>query len=72
VISWYLAHRLRREAEILAAISSGARDAGEIVEIVYRDVDPALHPLARQSVLAHLQKLRREGRLDQDSDVGGR
>jgi glyoxylase-like metal-dependent hydrolase (beta-lactamase superfamily II) len=72
VISWYLAHRLQREAEILAAISSGARDAGEIVEIVYRDMDPALHPLARQSVLAHLQKLRREGRLDQAFDVGGR
>jgi glyoxylase-like metal-dependent hydrolase (beta-lactamase superfamily II) len=65
VISWYLAHRMQREQEILAAVATGARNVDEIVEVVYRDVDRALFPLARQSVTAHVGKLKREGRLDQ-------
>ncbi|MGH9893468.1 MAG: hypothetical protein ACREA0_16060 [bacterium] len=32
-----------------------------MVEIVYRDVDPSLHPLAAVSVAAHLRKLEEAG-----------
>ena len=63
VISWYLAHRRQREQEILEAFAGGAKDVESIVEVVYRAVDPSLHPLAATSVAAHLRKLAEEGRL---------
>ena len=63
VISWYIAHRLQREQEILEAIAGGAAEVDAIVESVYRNVDPALHPLAARSVAAHLRKLEEEGRI---------
>jgi glyoxylase-like metal-dependent hydrolase (beta-lactamase superfamily II) len=61
VIDWYIAHRLQREQEIIAALESGASTVEEIVEIVYREVDPALHQLAAVSVAAHLRKLEEAG-----------
>lgn len=61
VIDWYLAHRLQREQEILTAMEAGARTVPEIVEIVYREVDPSLHSLAAVSVAAHLRKLEEAG-----------
>jgi len=63
VVSWYIAHRIERESEILAALSTGARSVTEIVEIVYAAVDPVLHELAGRSVMAHLEKLETEGRI---------
>jgi hypothetical protein len=35
----------------------------EVVKVVYREVDPALHPLAARSVQAHMEKLASEGRI---------
>lgn len=61
VIDWYIAHRLERERQVLAAIDAGATTVGEIVEAVYEDVDRALHPLAARSVSAHVEKLAAEG-----------
>jgi hypothetical protein len=63
VIDWYLAHRRQRHEEILDAIRGGAGSIDEIVEVVYRDVDRALHPLAARSVDAHLVLLFEEGRI---------
>jgi glyoxylase-like metal-dependent hydrolase (beta-lactamase superfamily II) len=63
VIDWYLAHRRQRHEEIFEAIRSGASTTDEIVEMVYRDVDRALHPLAARSVQAHLRLLSEEGRI---------
>ncbi len=57
VVSWYLEHRRQRERQILAAVRSGAATVGSVVEVVYHDVDPSLHPLAARSVVAHLRKL---------------
>ncbi|HEX2367715.1 MAG TPA: MBL fold metallo-hydrolase [Acidimicrobiia bacterium] len=57
----YLAHRLEREREVLAAVDSGAATVGAVVEKVYSEVDPQLHPLAAFSVEAHLLKLAEEG-----------
>jgi glyoxylase-like metal-dependent hydrolase (beta-lactamase superfamily II) len=67
VISWYIAHRLQREQEILAAIDAGAVGVDAIVEEVYRNVDRSLHPLAAMSVGAHLRKLKEEGRIGPDA-----
>ena len=61
VIEGYIAHRLERDAQILAAVGAGAETVADIVARVYREVSPALHPVARLSVLSHLQKLERDG-----------
>jgi hypothetical protein len=63
VIDWYLAHRRQRHEEILDAIRSGAASTDDILEVVYRDVDRALFPLAARSVRAHLHLLSEEGRI---------
>jgi glyoxylase-like metal-dependent hydrolase (beta-lactamase superfamily II) len=63
MIDWYLAHRLQRHQEVLDSIIAGATTAEEVLEIVYRDVDKSLHPLAERSVKAHLTLLNEEGRI---------
>ena len=70
VISWYIAHRQERELEILAAVTTGCRTLGEIVEQVYQEVNPALHDLAAYSVSAHLKKLAAESRVRFDGGAG--
>lgn len=59
----YIAHRLDRENQILDALNHGASTTAEIVAEVYAEIDPRLHPVAAQSVDAHLRKLIRESRL---------
>jgi len=59
-----LIHRLTRENKVLNAV----RDAGtvtleQLLPRVYDDVSPRLHPVASRSLLAHLIKLKAEGRL---------
>jgi hydroxyacylglutathione hydrolase len=63
VIEEFIAHRLERERQILAALDAGAETVPEIVERLYKDVAPALHPVARLSVQSHLVKLEREQRV---------
>jgi glyoxylase-like metal-dependent hydrolase (beta-lactamase superfamily II) len=69
VIDWYLAHRLQRHREIFDAIVAGATSAEEVLEIVYREVDKSLYPLAGRSVNAHLALLIEEGRIALDQDA---
>ena len=63
VIDWYVAHRRQRHEQVFEAVEGGCFTANEIVQAVYTDVDPSLHPLAEQSVLAHLTLLNEEGRI---------
>jgi len=65
-VGGYLAHRLDREAQVLAALGAGDRTPAEVVARVYAAVDPALHAAAELSVRAHLAKLVREGRVTTD------
>lgn len=60
-IDEYIAHRLEREANILNAVREGASTPGEIVARVYTDVSPKAHAMAERAVLAHLEKLQRDG-----------
>lgn len=63
VLQGLVAHRLRREAKVLAALQAlreGHSD--ELLPRVYDDVPPALHAMARRSLLAHLIKLQKDGR----------
>ena len=62
-IEEYISHRLEREQNILAAFRAGAISPKEIVEKVYTDVSPKAYAMAERAVIAHLEKLRDEGRL---------
>lgn len=59
----YRDHRLEREAQVLARLAAGDRSAAEMVPSLYAAVDRALWPAASLSVLAHLLKLAKEGRV---------
>jgi glyoxylase-like metal-dependent hydrolase (beta-lactamase superfamily II) len=61
IVAGYIEHRLERERQVLSAVKTGANTVMEIVQAVYRDVDPALHPLAAMSVRAHVVKLAADG-----------
>lgn len=62
-LSEYIAHRMQREQQIISALEVLRRGTTipQIVQQVYTDVDPRLHPVAAWSVEAHLLKLEREG-----------
>ncbi|MDQ3629321.1 MAG: MBL fold metallo-hydrolase [Actinomycetota bacterium] len=58
VLAGYLMHREQRLEQVRAALDAGARNAREVVEIVYADVDRVLWPAAELSVHAQLEYLR--------------
>lgn len=63
----YIAHRYMREGAVLRAVEkvkSGTLD--DIVPVAYADVPPAIHPIARMSLEAHLIKLVRDGAVRED------
>jgi glyoxylase-like metal-dependent hydrolase (beta-lactamase superfamily II) len=64
----YREHRLDRERQVLAAIAAGDATIPQMVARMYADVDKRLHPAASRSVLAHLIKLEREGRVARDGE----
>ena len=52
------AHRLQREAKVLAAMQARPHGAiEEWVELAYDDVPPRLWPAAKRSLLAHVQRI---------------
>lgn len=67
-IDAYIAHRRAREAQILDALAGGFTRIREMVPVLYKDVDPRLHPAAAHSVLAHMIQLVREGRVRTDGE----
>jgi glyoxylase-like metal-dependent hydrolase (beta-lactamase superfamily II) len=67
----YLAHRAEREQQVLAGLARGPITIDALVAEIYAEVDPQLHGMAAQSVLAHLLKLEREGRVVRYSNPDG-
>ena len=57
-----LQRRRAREAQVLKALASGPRTVQAMAESIYHGLDPDLMPAAHETVRAHLEKLRREGR----------
>lgn len=55
-----LAHRRKREAQILALVEAG-QDLDGMIAALYASLDARLAPLARMSIESHLQKLREDG-----------
>lgn len=63
LFQYVIDHRLERESKIVAAMRKlGSATIPEIVRVVYTDVPEFLHPMAENSVFAHLLKLGAEGR----------
>lgn len=63
-----LAHRRRRETQVIAVLRQGASTVQTIADSIYDGLPPALMVLALENVRAHLEKLRREGRALCDAD----
>jgi glyoxylase-like metal-dependent hydrolase (beta-lactamase superfamily II) len=64
----YIEHRALREQQVLSALRSGVTNPDEMVARIYPSLAAALVPVARESVLAHLVKLEREGRVAHDGE----
>ena len=69
VLRAYLDHRFEREAQVIDALRAGATTAETIVTRVYRGLRDPLVPLARESVVAHLRKLKQEGRVREEHNA---
>ena len=59
----YRAHRLDREAQVLARLAAGDRRIAEMIPALYAAVDSRLWPAASLSVWAHLIALAQAGRV---------
>lgn len=63
----YVAHRLMREQRAIDALPPAeepGKSLHDLVPVVYADTNPALFPIARMSLEAHLIKLERDGRAE--------
>jgi len=61
LVTSYLAHRRMRERQVIDALRGGHADVMAIADAIYRGIDAALMPAARENVRAHLQKLQDAG-----------
>lgn len=61
LIDEYIAHRLEREQQVLAALHDGATTPAEIRARIYTNLDERLHRAAEIQIEAHLIKLREVG-----------
>lgn len=68
IIQFTIHHRLAREAKVLSKLHPAPQTIDVLTPQVYDDVNPALHPVARYSLHAHLIKLRDEGRVHEGDD----
>ena len=62
-IAEFLEHRRLRESQVVACLEAGVTDVDTMVARIYPDLADALRPAARQTVEAHLAKLKAEGRI---------
>ena len=62
-------HRRIRENKVLAALSDRPATLESIVEAAYDDTPRELWPYAERSLLAHLEKLEKEGKALRESDL---
>ncbi len=71
----YVAHRLMREAKVLAAVVASGQGGGsedDILPIAYDDVPVTTWPIAMLSLRSHLDKLVAEGRVRRQAASGER
>ncbi len=63
VVAEYIAHRIEREKQVMAAVGGGAATINDVVDVVYAGLDEALRQAAVLQVHTQLIKLNAEGRL---------
>jgi endoribonuclease LACTB2 len=68
-IAEYISHRLDRERNVLEAVRAGDATPQQIVARVYTDVSPIAHGMAERAVLAHLEKLEGDRRVERKGDA---
>ena len=66
----YIAHRQKREEQIITAMKQGASEVPAIVKIVYAAYPESLHAAAGQSVTSHLLMMERDGRATRKGERG--
>ena len=67
-VQWYINHRQHREDQLVSAIKNGASTVDEMVQAVYpRNLRKNLRGAAARNIRTHLEKLREEGRVAEDS-----
>lgn len=62
LIREYIEHRRLRERQVQSCLARGIEDLDMIVQTIYGKLPDAVHSAARQTVEAHLEKLRIEDR----------
>lgn len=67
----YIQHRLQRETSVLKALQARPLPEPELLRAVYADLDPALLPIARWSLDAHLEHLAEMGKIAGDAGSWG-
>lgn len=68
----YLAHRLKRESQILELLARGPANIPQMVSRLYAGIDPRLHRAAGASLLAHLTHLIQAGSVASEGPEGAR
>ena len=61
LLTSYLEHRRMREQQVTDALHAGRTSVQEVADSIYDGLDPALMPAARENVRAHLDKLKSDG-----------
>lgn len=59
----YRDHRIERENQVLSQLEAGRSTIAEMIPVLYAAVDQRLWPAASLSVLSHLMKLAKDGRV---------
>jgi glyoxylase-like metal-dependent hydrolase (beta-lactamase superfamily II)/8-oxo-dGTP pyrophosphatase MutT (NUDIX family) len=68
-IEMCIAHRVQREEQLVAALAQGPRSMNDLLVEVYKGVPEPMMKFARLQLLAGLQKLKREGKVVQKTDM---
>jgi glyoxylase-like metal-dependent hydrolase (beta-lactamase superfamily II) len=60
LLTAYLEHRRMRERQVIESLTAGRETVEAIAQSIYDGLEPALMPAARENVRAHLEKLKAE------------
>jgi glyoxylase-like metal-dependent hydrolase (beta-lactamase superfamily II) len=64
-----LAHRIAKENNILDRLSAVSMTSSDLTDILHKHAEPRLKRAAERTIVAHLAKLAREGRVRQVDDL---
>src|SRR5262245_22190637 len=67
LLTAYLEHRRMRERQVIECLTAGRETVEAIAQSIYDGLEPALMPAARENVRAHLEKLKAEHLITDES-----